>query len=163
MDQDLTTRRALQLNPERSKSVADRPGLRRYLIVFISALLSLYVLNFHFRQTLAADFFDSELQGKVPVRELGPLWLAVIYAASTLAMMAIVALRPAKARLWLTAVLGGGCVGLLTFGTWNLLNSAWVPGLPLSVVLVDTASHVVVGMMSGAALAYWLPSSRGGT
>jgi len=77
-------------------------------------------------------------------------------------MMAIVAFRPATANLWPTALLGGGFVALLTVGTWNLLNYARVPGWPLYVVLVDTASHVVCGLLSGAALARWLPPSRRG-
>jgi antitoxin PrlF len=133
--------------------------MKRYLMAFAATLVSLCVLNFLFHQVLAADFFDRELQGKVlPVRQLSPLWPAVIYAMSALAMVAFAARGPATARPWRAAVLGGGFVGLLTFGTWNLMNYAWLPGWPLSVVLVDTSWHVVCGLISGGVLARWLPS-----
>jgi uncharacterized membrane protein len=160
MEQDLATTRADELNPDRSKSGADKLGRWRYLVAFAVTFVSLYILNFHFHLASVADFLDRDLQGRVPVRELGPLSLIVIYALSALAMMAIVAGRPATVSPLRAAVLGGGLVGLLTFGTWNLLNYARVPGWPLYVVLVDTASHVVCGLLSGAALARWLPSSR---
>jgi uncharacterized membrane protein len=125
-------------------------------------LVFLCALNYLFHQVLAADFFDRELQGKVlPLRQVRPLWPTVIYAMSALAMVAFASRRKETDSPWRAAVLGGGFVGLLTFGTWNLMNYAWLPGWPLPVVLVDTAWHVVCGLISGAVLARWLPSSRG--
>jgi uncharacterized membrane protein len=162
MDKDRSTKRPDELNPEPSKSRADKPALARYLLAFAATLVSLAALNFLFHQVLAADFFDRELQGKVlPVRQLRPLWPLVIYAMSALAMVAFAARGPAAASPWRAALLGGGFVGLLTFGTWNLMNYAWMPGWPLSVVLVDTCWHIVCGLLSGAVLARWLPSAPG--
>jgi uncharacterized membrane protein len=161
MDQDRTTKRADEPNRERSNSRAGEPSPGRYFMAFAATLVSLCALNFLFHQVLAADFFDRELQGKVlPVRQLRPLWPTVIYAMSALAMVAFAARGPATASPWRAAVLGGGFVGLLTFGTWNLMNYAWLPGWPLSVVLVDTSWHIVCGLLSGAVLARWLPSPR---
>ena len=80
---------------------------------------------------------------------------------SALAMVAFAARGHAAASPWRAAVLGGGFVGLLTFGSWNLMNYAWLPDWPLAVVLVDTSWHMVCGLISGAVFARWLSPYRG--
>lgn len=147
-------------SPDGAPERGARPSPGRTLVAFAAALLSLGALNFLFHQVLAADFFDRELHAiTLPVRELRAFWPALIYALSALAMVAYAARGSTAASRRRGALLAGGFVGLLTFGSWNFMNYAWLPHWPVSILVVDTCWHVVCGVLSGAVLARVLPAS----
>lgn len=125
---------------------------------FALTFVVITALNYVFHRVIAPDFFDARLFGlAAPIRQLDPVCPAIVYFMTSASMVWVTSRAPAGPSRFKTAILAGAAVGALTFGTWNLVNYGWIPGWPLSVVVIDTSWHVIAGSMSGAILAWALP------
>ncbi|MFT4710405.1 MAG: putative membrane protein [Planctomycetota bacterium] len=120
--------------------------------------LCLSALNFLFHQVVAGRFLDEQLDGITkPLAELGPIGPGLIYLLSAVIIVICARVAQGQADRRLYAVASGGAVGLLSFGTWNVINFGLLPDWPLSVVIVDTAWHVLAGVIAGFVLVLVFP------
>jgi uncharacterized membrane protein len=119
------------------------------LVAWLIGLLVLVALNVLFHQVFAASFFYGRLEGIiVPAGAVKSRFVVADYAmlaAANLYLAAAVSPRQLRARSTIT----GAILGVVSFGTWNLINHAFVPRWPLALVLVDTAWHAVAGAAAG--------------
>src|SRR5262245_2185377 len=121
------------------------------LLAVAAAFTVLCALNYLFHRIIAIRFFDSALKGLAkPTSELSPVWPLCIYLLSAIVMVAYAAPDLSPQSIVRRSIVSGLWVGLLTFGTWNAMNCAWLLEWPVRVALVDTAWHAAVGVLSGA-------------
>jgi hypothetical protein len=126
------------------------------LASWATCLLALFGGNVLFHGHLAAAYFDRALAGiAVPMAQLSnpvyPLLAAAWMAAGTIWFTA----RGERAAWPRDGALVGGWVGLIAYGTWNVINLELIPRWPLSLTLWDSAWHVAHGAAAGA-LAGWI-------
>ena len=121
------------------------------LLAVAGSFVVLCLLNYLFHQVLAREFFDSTLRGIArPTSELSPLWPVSVYLLSAIAMVAYAAPDLSPQGIVRRSIVSGLLVGLLSFGTWNAMNCAWLLEWPVRAAVVDTAWHAAVGVLSGA-------------
>jgi hypothetical protein len=132
-----------------------RPRLRRCVDAALAWLLGfgvLATLNVLFHRVLAATFFFGALEGII-------LPASVARGGLVIADYALLA----AANLYLLAPVGrvrggvtGGLLGIVSFGTWNLVNAAFIPRWPVRIVVGDTAWHAVAGATAGLVMGHYL-------
>src|SRR4051812_6354896 len=117
---------------------------RRWLdrtVAWLAGFAALVALNVLFHRVLAASFFFGGLRGIIlPASAARSELVVADYAL--LAAANLYLLAPAgRARGAIT----GALLGVVSFGTWNLVNAAFIPRWPASIVIGDTAWHAAAG------------------
>lgn len=111
------------------------------------AVLTLSNLLFH--GVLAYSFFYGRLEGIILApKDVHSTFVMADYALLTTVNLYFTKDLPRQGLALRSAVIGG-VLGLVAFGTWNLVNYAFIPNWPLAIVAVDIPWHIVVGAISG--------------
>lgn len=122
---------------------------RAAFLAWLTSFVALTTLNVFFHGVLAYSFFYGRLQGIIySPQEVHSSWVVLDYALLTSANLYFIFHLPRKSLAFQSAVTGG-ILGAVSFGTWNLINFAFIPNWPLAIVLLDIPWHIVVGMGSG--------------
>jgi uncharacterized membrane protein len=126
------------------------------LVAWLVGLVVLVVLNVLFHQVLAASFFYGRLDGIiVPAEAVKSRFVVADYAMLAVANLYLAApVSPRRPRT--RNAVTGAILGVVSFGTWNLINHAFVPRWPLSLVLIDTVWHAVAGAAAGLLMGSFL-------
>lgn len=131
-------------------------NLRRVWIAFV-CLLVFCVLDFVWISWAASDFYRVRLGSLMLVEpKLLPAFIFYLLYVSGLMVFAVM---PAIAvRSWRVAVLRGGFLGLVAYGTYDLSNWATLQGWSEAVVVVDMLWGLVGSSL--AALAAFFSAGR---
>jgi uncharacterized membrane protein len=124
----------------------------KWRVYFISWLVSFGVLtlvNLLFHGVIAFSFFYGRLKGIIfSPGEVHSSYVALDYGLLTAANLFFILKIPGKDLVHQSAIVGG-ILGLISFGTWNLINYAFIPNWPMSIVIVDIPWHILAGILSG--------------
>jgi uncharacterized membrane protein len=119
------------------------------LIAWLLGFIALVALNVLFHQVIAAEFFYGRLEGIiVPRREVKSVFVVADYAMLAAANV-VLAARTSSLVLGAQYAVTGAVLGVVSFGTWNLINHAFLPRWPLALLAADTAWHAVAGAVAG--------------
>jgi hypothetical protein len=128
--------------------------VKRWVAAWAAGLVALFVGNVLFHGHLAAGAFERALAGiAVPMAQLSNPVYPLLAAAWMAAGMVWFTVRGDPVRWLRDGSVVGAVVGLIAYGTWNVINLELIPGWPFALVLWDTAWHVAHGAAAG-----WLTS-----
>lgn len=123
---------------------------RVYFLAWFIAFIVLTTLNYFFHGVWAYSFFYGGLKDIVysTIQEVHSRYVALDYALLVAANLYFT-LNSSRKSLVVQGMVSGGILGLIAFGTWNLVNYAFIPHWPMSIVVVDISWHIVAGIISG--------------
>ena len=135
--------------------------MSRALASWATCLVALFGGNVLFHGHLAAAFFERSLAGiAVPMTQLSNPVYPLLTAAWMSAGMVWFTAR-GNSRTWTRdGALIGLSVGVIAYGTWNVINLEMIPRWPLELVLVDTLWHAIHGGVAGALAGLTLRTAR---
>jgi uncharacterized membrane protein len=124
-----------------------------YFLTWLITFIVLTVLNFLFHGVWAYSFFYGELKNIIyaTTGEVHSSFVALDYALIAAANLYFT-INASQKNYVIQGMISGGILGLIAFGTWNLVNYAFIPRWPISIVVVDIPWHIVVGIISGGVL-----------
>lgn len=130
---------------------------RIYFLTWLVTFVLLTAANYLFHGVLAYSFFYGGLKDIIyhTTEEVHSRYVALDYALMVAANLYFT-VNSANKNYAIQGMISGGIVGLVAFGTWNLVNYAFIPHWPMSIVIVDIVWHVVVGIISGGVLGFTL-------
>ena len=127
--------------------------LGAYFFSWLTAFIVLTALNFLFHEIWAYSFFYGMLKNIIISNpgEVHSQYVALNYALMVAANLYIMVNSSNKNHV-VQGMVSGGIIGLVAFGTWNLVNYAFIPHWPMSIVAVDIPWHIVAGIIDGGVL-----------
>jgi uncharacterized membrane protein len=119
-------------------------GARRIAVAWVVTFLLIFFGNVLFHGVLAAAFFDRHLQGViVPIATVkNPVYpiVAAVFLATGMTWFTLRGWRPERGVR--DASLIGAWLGLIAYGTWNVINDELIPGWSPAVMALDIPWHI---------------------
>lgn len=129
----------------------------QFFTAYISGLIAFLVIDFIWLKYVALSFYRDQI-GHLMLDKPN-LGIALLFYLVYVVGVIVLAVNPALEKgQWTTAVLYGGLLGLVAYGTYDITNLATLKTWPPIVSIIDMIWGTVL-TASVAAIAYFITSS----
>jgi len=129
----------------------------QFLIAYISGLVAFLFIDFIWLKYIALDFYRAQI-GHL-MTDKPNLGIALLFYLFYIVGVIILAVNPALEKgQWTTAVIYGGLLGFVAYGTYDITNLATLRDWPPIVAVVDIIWGTVL-TASVAVIAYFVTSA----
>ena len=129
----------------------------QFFTAYISGLIAFLVIDIIWLKYVALSFYREQI-GHLMVDKPN-LGIALVFYLVYIVGIVILAVNPALEKgQWMIAVLYGGLLGLVAYGTYDITNLATLKGWPSIVAIVDMIWGTIL-TASAATIAYFVTSA----
>lgn len=129
----------------------------QFVTAYISGLIAFLIIDIIWLKYIALSFYREQI-GHLMVDKPN-LAIALVFYLVYIVGVVVLAVNPALEKgQWTTAVLYGGLLGFVAYGTYDITNLATLKGWPNIVAIVDMIWGTVL-TASVATIAYFVTSA----